>query len=309
MDLAADVGEPALGAFEAFLGAGEFLARGGRRFQSGAGIAVGFRERCLGLGQPVGAGAPFGLGLGDFANQGLALLGENLRRVFKFGAVSFGLGDALVEDGDLAVRAVAAPDPAGLVGGEYRQPPVGHFRLAHDRLLLGAHLGERRALGRDVVAHGGELAFEFGGGRQRCERAFGLGLGGACLVAAGGEARARLGQRRQPRRLAIEVAFARARLAFGVARGFEGRFRGVERCALAVHLGARRDLFGVDFGEAAALRQAPRRPGRGVGCRDIAVPAPQIAFARDQPLAGLERRGKPGAGLAVDHADLRQPAG
>ncbi len=33
--------------------------------------------------------------------------------------------------------------PAGLVGGERRQPAVGQFGFAHDRLLLGAHLGER----------------------------------------------------------------------------------------------------------------------------------------------------------------------
>ena len=44
--------------------------------------------------------------------------------------------------------------------------------------------------------------------------------------------------------------------------------------------------------------------GRG----DEAVPAPQIAFARHQPLAGLERSCELGAGLAIDHADLRQPA-
>ena len=205
--------------------------------------------------------------------------------------------------------AIAALDPAGLVGGKRRQALIGEFRLAHDRLLLGAHLGELGALARDVVAHGGELAFEFGGGRKRGQRALGLGLGGGRFVAAADEARARLGQRGEPRRLAVEVAFARARLGLGVARGIEGRLRGIERLALFVDLGAGRHQFAVDLGKAAALREAPGRAGRGVRGRDITIPAPEIAFARNQPLAGFERCGEPGAGFAVDHADLRQPAG
>ena len=88
MDFARDVGEPALGAFEALLGARQFLARGAGGFERGAGVAVGFGERVLGLLQPVGAGAPLGLGGGDFADQRRALFGEDLRRVFEFGAVA-----------------------------------------------------------------------------------------------------------------------------------------------------------------------------------------------------------------------------
>ena len=147
-DFAADVGEPALGALEALLGAGQFLARGAGRFERGAGVAVGFGQRVLGLGQAIRAGAPRGFRVRNLADQALAFLGENLRRVFEFGAVALGLRDALVERGDLVTRAVAALDPAGLVGGERRQAPVGQFGLAHDRLLLGAHLGELGALGR-----------------------------------------------------------------------------------------------------------------------------------------------------------------
>ena len=60
VDFAANVGKPPLGALEALLGAGEFLARGGGCFQSGAGVAVGFRQRVLGLGQAIRAGAPRG---------------------------------------------------------------------------------------------------------------------------------------------------------------------------------------------------------------------------------------------------------
>ena len=135
------------------------------------------------------------------------------------------------------------------------------------------------------------------------------GFAGGRLVAACGQPRARLGQRRQPRRLAVEVAFARARFRFGVAGRFERRARGLDRLALVVDIGARAHQFAVDLGKPAALRQPPRRPGRRMRRRDKAVPAPQIALARDQPLAGLERCRELAAGLAVDHADLRQPAG
>ena len=62
--------------------------------------------------------------------------------------------------------AVAPLDPAGLVGTKLIEPAVGQFRFAHDRLLLGAHLGDFGALAGDVVAHARELAFEVGGGRQ-----------------------------------------------------------------------------------------------------------------------------------------------
>ena len=60
MDFAADVGEPALGALEAFLGAGQFLARGAGGFERGAGVAVGLGQRVLGLLQAIGAGAALG---------------------------------------------------------------------------------------------------------------------------------------------------------------------------------------------------------------------------------------------------------
>ena len=58
----------------------------------------------------------------------------------------------------------------------------------------------------------------------------------------------------------------------------------------------------------AALRQAARGAGRSMRRGDEAVPAPQIAFARHQTLAGFERSCELGSRLAVDHANLRQPA-
>ena len=158
-DFAADVGQPALGAFEAFLGAGEFLARGAGGFERCAGVAVGFRQRVLGLLQPVGAGAAVGFRRLHFADQPGALLGKNLRRVFELGAVALGFRDAAFERGDLAAGAVAPLAPAGLVRRQLIEPAVGHFRFAHDRLLLGAHLGELGALAGDVVAHVARACF------------------------------------------------------------------------------------------------------------------------------------------------------
>ncbi len=140
-------------------------------------------------------------------------------------------------------------------------------------------------------------------------RALGLGLGGSCLVAAGGQPHARLGQRGLARRLAVEIALARARLGLGVARRIEGGLRGLQGAALVFDLCAGARQFAVDLGKAAALRQPPGGAGRCVRGRDKAVPAPQVAVARNQPLAGLERRSKPDTRLALDHADLRQPAG
>ena len=87
-------------------------------------------------------------------------------------------------------------DPAGLVGGKRCQPAVGQFRLAHDRLLLGMHLGEPRALAGNVVAHVREPRFQFAGMGKLGDGALGLGLAGGRFVAAGGKARARFGERR-----------------------------------------------------------------------------------------------------------------
>ena len=66
-------------------------------------------------------------------------------------------------------------------------------------------------LAGDVVAHARRACFR-DRRRAQARRAprSACGLGGGRLVAAGGQARARFGQRRQPRRLAVEVALARA---------------------------------------------------------------------------------------------------
>ncbi len=173
----------------ALLGAGQLFARVARGFQRGAGVAVGLGLGVLGRLQAVGAGAAVGLGELHFADQRVALLGEGLRRVLEFGAGGLGLGDALFQRGDLAACAFLTLQRGGAVGVERLEAPVGELGFAHDRLLFGTDLGKRRALAADVVADGGKLGFEVGGGRERGQRRFGLGTRAGGFVARRGQAR------------------------------------------------------------------------------------------------------------------------
>ena len=132
-----------------------------------------------------------------------------LRRVVELGASGLRFGDAALQRGELVARAFLALLRGLLVGGQRLEAAVGEFGFADDRLLLGAQLGQRRALGRDVFAHGGEFGFQIGGRRERGERAFGFRLGGGGFVAVGGQAHLRFGQRRLARGVAVALAFGR----------------------------------------------------------------------------------------------------
>ncbi len=132
--------------------------------------AVRLRECLFAAGERVGGGAAIGFRAFDLAGQRLALLGEHRRRVFQPGALALGVLGALLERGDLGARAVAALGPAREVGGNRLQAAVGHLGVAHDRLLLGADLGNLGALAGDGFAHGGELLLDVGGGRETGER-------------------------------------------------------------------------------------------------------------------------------------------
>ncbi|CEG08927.1 hypothetical protein BN961_02347 [Afipia felis] len=63
-------------------------------------------------------------------------------------------------------------------------------------------------------------------------------------------------------------------------------------------------MFNV--GKTRAFGETPRRAGRRMGARDETVPAPQIAFGGDKPLAGLQAAHQFCAPLAADDADLRE---
>ncbi len=151
--------------------------------------------------------------------------------------------------------------------------------------------------------HRGEAGFKIGGGAERAQALLGLAAGGGRLVAAGGEARTRLGQRGTPRGIAIELtlggfmliargvalalalAGGGARLGFGGAGGLQGIFGGLDHAARGLGIGAGQLHFGFDIGEAGALGQTAGGAGRGVGRGGKAVPAPQVAFGAT-PAAG-----------------------
>ena len=92
--------------------------------------------------------------------------------------------------------------------------------------------------------------------------------------------------------------------------GFAGRARRARGFGAERRRGlARRLGFAFKVAEAILFRQAARRGARRFGRGDETVPAPEVAFQRDQPLAGLETIGKPLAIGARDHADLGQATG
>ena len=118
-----------------------------------------------------------------------------------------GFGAAGVERGDLGDRAVAALAPGLTVGPDGDEPPVGELGLARQRLRLGAHFGQFRALAFDLGADGGELAAPVrrtaavprGLLRPRPTRRL-------RLVAAADQPRLGLGQRRDARGVARHLA-------------------------------------------------------------------------------------------------------
>jgi hypothetical protein len=77
---------------------------------------------------------------------------------------------------------------------------------------------------------------------------------------------------------------------------------------LGLDLGPRRIELAVDIGEPAALGEAAGCTGRRVRACGEAVPAPEIALARDEPLTGLEQRHQPRSVVARNDSDLLEPA-
>ena len=67
--------------------------------------------------------------------------------------------------------------------------------------------------------------------------------------------------------------------------------------------------FPLEVAESVLFHQATGGRSRRFGGGDEAVPAPEIAFERNQPLPGLELLGEPLSVRASDHADLSQAPG
>src|SRR5438445_12432786 len=90
--------------------------------------------------------------------------------------------------------------------------------------------------------------------------------------------------------LALRGAPGFARCAFGAGRHLQFGFGILQRLALDLRVDAGLLQLVLEVDEAGALGKPPRRAGRRMSGCDKAVPAPDIAFGRDQPLAGLELR-------------------
>ena len=105
-----------------------------------------------------------------------------------------------------------------------------------------------------------------------------LALGGGVAVAGG------VG-------LALRRAPAAAGGVLGLPRRRHFRFGHGHRLPARIEVGAHDAQLRLDVGEAVAAGEAACRPGRRIGGDGEAVPAPQIALLRHQPLAGLELAG------------------
>ena len=127
------------------------------------------------------------------------------------------------------------------LGQDRLQPAVGQFGLARQRLGFGPHLGGKTAMAVDVGANAGEFGFGLEARRQfgqRRDRALMRALG---LGAVGGEAAVRLGQRRLPRGMAVDLALGRG---MTFARGIGLALRG----APGIARGGFRSGRGLQFG-------------------------------------------------------------
>src|SRR5262249_61557596 len=72
--------------------------------------------------------------------------------------------------------------------------------------------------------------------------------------------------------------------------------------------GPRRVQLVIDVGEPVLAGEAPGRASRCIGGDREAVPAPQVAVTRYQPLAGFEQLVQPSGIGTVDDADLGESA-
>ena len=220
-------------------------------------------------------------------------------------ALGLRVAEPLLQRRDLAGGARLAAVPFGALGRDRGEALRAQLGLARERLRFAARFRQHGALRRDLAARFRELVFQLGGRAERLDRLRGVALGGERLVAARREADLGLGERREPRGQAVRLALGRgmrvarrvglrlrlapriARFAFGRDRGGELGFRRFDRAALAVGIGARVAELGVEIGEAVLRREPARGRGRRIRGGRKAVPAPQVAFGRDQPLAGL----------------------
>ena len=203
---------------------------------------------------------------------------------------------------------------------------TGELGFARDRLRLTAQFGAGSALARDHRVDSGELVLDSAAAGKRGQRLLPPRRARRRFRRVRANALPRLLERRNARRIAADLplgggvllarrigrvlglAPAVARLRFGCDGGGERRFGSLDDTAFAFDLGARGRKFAFDRLQPAAFGEPARRAGRRMGGDGKTVPAPEIAFARNQPLAWLEHRGQARSFGALDHADLGEPA-
>ena len=301
-------------------------ARFAHGFERGARGLVGIGERGLGGGAAVGGLRRAASAASICGNQGLALLGEGGGRVGERSALGLRLGGALLERARSGRRRRCGGCP---IRRARRRSRRGAARATRPRARAPA---PRRALRRAPRAwrrHRGALP-RAAPSRSAAEESCSIACVASRLAAivssrlaarrtfasASAESRAviRLASRsaaacasRAAVGLRLRLAPRIAGFAFGRDRGVQFGFGGLDGAALGFGIAARSAKLGVDIGEAVLGGEPARGRGRRIRGGRKAVPAPQIALARHQPLAGLQLRDERRPKRAVDHADLRQP--
>ena len=174
VDFVGDVGQAALGALDALLGARGLLAGRAERLERGAHGAVAGAERALGRGQAVG-----GVAAGRLPRSATSAISARRFSAKIAGASASEARSCLASAlrvSSVAICAAArsrAVAPRLPVGADGDEAAVGQLGLARQRLRLGAHLGELRALAVDLGADGGELVLQVGDGGSAASAVFG----------------------------------------------------------------------------------------------------------------------------------------
>ena len=313
--------------FDALLGSRALLARLSHRLERVAGGAVGLGERRFAQHASVGGLFPRRFRLVVFVCERMAPAGEFDRRVGEPGALLLRLRAALGELRDAGISAIEPLAPRRPLGGDRVAPRCARLRLAGERLRRSARFRECGPLARRGGSRALQAQRDIVARPEMIERGFGIRLALGGLIPRGAGARKGFLDRRKARQGlrtgSLELGEGVARIVRSGARrahplppfrfrsggpsrrvGRACRRRAENRGRLARGLG-----FALEVAEAVLLGEPARGRGRRLRRGDEAIPAPEIAFERDQPLAGLEKPAQPLSLRAGDDADLGQAAG
>ena len=299
-----DVGEPALGAFDPFGGAGGLFAGGAERFERRAHRAVELAEDGLGLGQLVGGLAARAFGGLDLADQREALLRKGLRRVRERGALFVGFSAAGFER---ARSAPARPRGVRSIACGRRRSPTAGGRPARPRAPAPALPRARRRPGRACLRCRCAPRRAGSPDRRTAAASASAPVGGLArglrLVAAGNQPALGFGQGRNARGVAGDFALGRgmqfagvvglalrlraavARAALGGSRGGDVRGR-LSRRLHASRSTSARALTSSPSMSAKRLRSASRRAAPVGACASAAKPSQRHRSPSAKPAAG-----------------------